>query len=76
VKLVIYQHGGAPIEIEAERVRVLCGDDHFEMRSAGSSRGEQGGLLVRIEEHDGGLALDLAVFPQGGNAIRLKGGLR
>jgi hypothetical protein len=69
VKLVIYQHGGTPIEIEADRVRILCGDDHFEMR-------EQEGLLVRIEEHDGGLAMNLAVFPIGGNAIRLKGGLR
>jgi hypothetical protein len=70
VKLVIYQHGNhAPIEIEADRVRVLCDLDHFEMR-------EQGGLLVRLEEHDGALAQDLAVFPQGGNAVRLKGGLR
>lgn len=69
MKLVIYQHGSRPIEIEADRVRVLCGDDHFEMRA-------QEGLLVRIEEHDGGLALNLAVFPIGGNAIRLKGGLR
>lgn len=69
MKLVIYQHGGAPIEIEADRVRVMCGQDHFEMR-------EQGGLLVRLEEHDGGLAMDLAMFPNGGNAVRLKGGLR
>jgi hypothetical protein len=69
MKLVIYQQGGAPIEIEADRVRVMCGQDHFEMR-------EQDGLLVRIEEHDGGLAMNLAVFPIGGNAIRLKGGLR
>jgi hypothetical protein len=54
----------------------MCGDDHFEMREAGSQRGERGGLLVRLEEHDGGLALDLAVFPMGGNAVRMKGGLR
>ena len=69
MKLVIYQHGDAPITIEADRVRVLCGQDHFEMR-------EQDGLLVRIEEHDDALTIDLAVFPHGGNAIRLKGGLR
>ena len=69
MKLVIYQRGGAQIEVDADRVRVLCGQDHFEMR-------EQEGLLVRIEEHDGGLAMNLAVFPIGGNAIRLKGGLR
>lgn len=69
MKLMIYRSGEPPIEIEGERVRVMCGQDHFEMR-------EQGGLLVRIEEHDGGLAMDLAVFPNGGNAVRLKGGLR
>ena len=69
MKLLIYLHGAAPIEIEAERIRVMCGQDHFEMR-------EQSGLLVRIEEHDGGLAMDLAVFPNGGNAGRLKGGLQ
>ena len=68
MKLVIYQHG-APVTNEADCVRVMCGQDHFEMR-------EQSGLLVRIEEHDGGLAMDLAVFPNGGNAVRLKGGLQ
>lgn len=69
MKLVIYRSDGPPIEVAADRVRVLCGHDHFEMR-------EQGGLLVRIEEHDGSLAMDLAVFPTGANGIRLKGGLR
>jgi len=69
VKIVIYPSDGPPIEIEARRVRVMCGLDHFEMR-------EQGGLLVRLEEHDGGLAMDLAVFPQEANGVRLKGGLR
>lgn len=69
MKLIIEREGAPPVEIEGVRVRVLCGNDHFEMR-------DQGGLLVRIEEHDGGLATDLAVFPMGGNAIRLKGGLR
>jgi hypothetical protein len=33
-------------------------------------------LLVRLEEHDNGLALNLAMFPTGGNGVRLKGGLR
>lgn len=69
MKLVIYQSGQRPIEVEAERVRVMCGQDHFEMR-------EQEGLLVRLEEHDGGLAMHIALFPHGGNGVRLKGGLR
>jgi hypothetical protein len=69
MKLVIYTPNNRPIEVEAERVRVLCGQDHFEMR-------EQQGLLVRLEEHDGSLAMDLAMFPNGGNGVRLKGGLR
>lgn len=69
MKLVIYKPDGPPVEIETDRVRVMCGQDHFEMR-------EQGGLLVRIEEHDGSLAMDLAVFPGGSNSVRLKGGLR
>lgn len=78
MKLVIYQHGDRPIEIEADRVRVMCGPDHFEMREQqGQGLGRDGSsLLVRLEEHDGGLAMDLAVFPNGGNAVRLKGGLR
>ncbi|HSX22365.1 MAG TPA: hypothetical protein VLE97_06270 [Gaiellaceae bacterium] len=69
MKLVVERNGEAPVEIEAVRVRVYVGLDHFEFR-------EQAGLLVRIEEHDGGLATDLAVFPSGGNAVRLRGGLR
>lgn len=69
MKLVIYRHGEPPIEIEANRVRVMIDKDHFEMR-------EQNGLLIRIEEHDGGLAGDLAMFPAEGNGVRLKGGLR
>jgi len=69
VKLVIERAGQAPLEIEGFRVRVFCGLDHFEFR-------EQGGLLIKIEEHAGGLATDLAVFPNGGNSVRLKGGLR
>jgi hypothetical protein len=76
VKLVIYQHGDRPIEIEADRVRVMCGQDHFEMREQQGHGRDGSCLLVRIEEHDGGLAMDLAVFPNGANAVRLKGGLR
>lgn len=76
MKLVIYQHGDRPIEIEADRVRVMTGQDHFEMREV-IGHGKDGScLLVRLEEHDGGLAMDLAMFPNGGNAVRLKGGLR
>jgi hypothetical protein len=77
VKLVIYQHGGdKPIEIEADRLRVFCDRDHFELREQTAHGRDGSSLLVRLEEHDGGLALDLAVFPNGSNAIRLKGGLR
>ena len=76
MKLVIYQEGGPPVEIDAQRVRVMCGDDHYEMREQTAHGRDGSSLLVRIEEHAGGLALDLAVFPNGGNAVRLKGGLR
>lgn len=77
MKIVIYRHGEAPIEIEGERVRVMCGQDHFDMRGErGEGAEEQGGLLVRLEEHDGTLAVDLALFPAGSNGVRLKGGLR
>lgn len=69
MKIIIYKLDGPPIEIEGHRVRVMCGLDHFEMR-------EQEGLLVRLEEHDGGLAMDLALFPSGANGVRLKGGMR
>lgn len=69
MKLVIHRYDGPPIEIETERVRVFCGQDHFEMR-------ENDGLLVRLEEHDRHLALDLALFPHGSNGVILKGGLR
>ena len=76
MRLIIYQHGDRPIEIEAERVRVMCGQDHFELREVIGHGKDGSSLLVRIEEHDGGLAMDLAMFPNGGNAVRLKGGLR
>lgn len=76
MKLVIYLHGDRPIEIEAERVRVMCGRDHFEMREQQGHGRDGSCLLVRLEEHDGGLAMDLAMFPNGVNAVRLKGGLR
>jgi hypothetical protein len=69
MKLLIHRHDAAPLEVEGDRVRILVGRDHFEMR-------EQDGLLVRIEEHDGGLAMHLALFPAGANSVRLKGGLR
>lgn len=75
MKLVIYKFDGPPVEIEAHRIRVMCGQDHFELREQVAHGGAQS-LLVRLEEHDGGLAMDLAVFPTGANGIRLKGGLR
>jgi hypothetical protein len=71
VKIVIYQPGGEPIEIHAaSRIRIVTDQDHFEMRA------QSGGLLIRLEEHDGGLAGDLAMFPREGNGVLLKGGLR
>lgn len=70
MKVVIYRNDGPPITVEGERIRVTRGNDHFEMRD------QQDSLLVRIEEHDGGLALDLAVFPSSTNGVRLRGGLR
>lgn len=76
MKLVIYKPDGPPIEIEAHRVRVMCGRDHYEMREQQGHGRDGSSLLVRLEEHDGGLSMDLAVFPNGGNAVRLKGGLR
>lgn len=75
MKIVIYQHAEQPIEIDADRIRVMTSQDHFEMREQVGHGKDGSSLLVRLEEHDGGLGLDLAVFP-GGNAIRLKGGLR
>ncbi|HSN25520.1 MAG TPA: hypothetical protein VLT45_04520 [Kofleriaceae bacterium] len=71
MKLIIHRKGQAPLEVEADRVHVHHGPDHFELRGH-----TLGGVLVRIEEHDGGLTGDLAMFPEGGNSVRLKGGLR
>lgn len=69
MKIVIQRKGAPPIEIDdADRIRIFVGPDHFELREAA-------GLLVRLEEHDKHLAIDLAMFPQGANAVRLKGGL-
>ena len=86
MKIVIYFADKPPLEIDAERVRVYAGADHFEMREANKGGAlQQGGLLVRLEEHqrrgaDGEvetwrLAMNLAVFPNGANGVRLKGGL-
>jgi hypothetical protein len=83
---MIYFPDKAPLEIEADRVRVYTKADHFELREAGSGGAlQQGGLLVRLEEHQRTLpngevetwrlAMNLAVFPNGANGVRLKGGL-
>ncbi len=77
MKLVIYTtSANEPIEIEAGRVRIMIGPDHYEMREQVGHGRDGSCLLVRLEEHDGALAGDLAVFPNGGNSVRLKGGLR
>ena len=76
MKLMIERDGAPPVEVEGVRVRVMCGDDHFEMREQTGHGSDGSSLLVRLEEHDGVLAMDLAVFPYGANAVRLKGGLR
>lgn len=70
MKLVIHQSDGPPVTIESDRVYLTRGLDHFRLCE------QENSLLVRLEEHDGGLALDLAVFPAAGNGVRLKGGLR
>lgn len=33
MKIVIYKLDGPPVEIEGHRIRVMCGQDHFEMRN-------------------------------------------
>lgn len=67
MKFILYQSGKMPIEVEAERARVSVGNDDFEFR-------EQDGLLIRLEEHRGVIAMDLAVLPKATNTITLKGG--
>lgn len=77
MKLVIYRADGPPLEVEAERFDLMCGQDHFGVRQQLGHGGESA-LLIRLETHAGILSTDLAVvvFPNGGNSIRLKGGLR
>ncbi len=70
MKFLVQRHGQPPLEVEGERLRIKIGLDHYELRD------QQGSLVVRIEEHDGKLEQDLAMFPMGGNSVRLKGGLR
>ena len=67
MKLVIYQSGKPPQVMTCERLRVEVKDDHFEMR-------EQDGLLIRVEEHKGTIAMGLTVHPGAANVVRLKGG--
>ena len=76
MKIVIYRNDGPPIETDAQRIRVMCGRDHFEMREQLAHGRDGSSLVVRLEEHDSRLTLDLAVFPAGANSVRLKGGLR
>lgn len=72
MKVTIYRPDGPPIEMTTNRMRVRCDSgEHFEMRES-----SEGGMLVRIEELNDSLTLDLAMFPNGGNGVRLKGGLR
>lgn len=71
MKITIRRSDGPPITIEGDHIDIEHGQDVLELRPHGD-----GGLLVRIEEHAGRLALDLAVFPCGANSVRLKGGLR
>ncbi len=74
MKLIIHQSGGRPIEINTDRVRVMCGQDHFVMREQLERDGSS--LLVQLEEHDGTLAIGLALFPSAANVVRLKGTTR
>lgn len=68
MKLIVYRPDGPPIEIESDRINIVHGVDRFEIRPSDNT------LLVRIEEHQGGLAMDLAIFPNGGNSMRIRGG--
>ena len=76
MKILIYQPGATPLEVEGTHVHVTCGLDHYELREQLGHGRDGSYLLVRLEEHDGGLGQDLAVFPNGANSVRLKGGLR
>ena len=76
MKLLIHRPGQPPLEVEGDRVSITCGRDNYELREQQGHGRDGSCLLVRLEEHDGSLALDLAVFPNGGNSVRLKGGLR
>lgn len=76
MKLRVHRLSEPPVEVDGDRVRITCGNDHYEIREQHGHGKDGTYLLVRLEEHDGQLALDLAVFPTGGNSIRLKGGLR
>jgi hypothetical protein len=71
MKLILVFSDKPPIEVDkVERIKLRHGKDEYEVRPSNDS------LLVRIEAHGDGLAMDLAVFPIGGNGIRVKGGLR
>ena len=79
MKLLIHRHGEPPLEIEScDRIRIDCGRDGYELRDSPDplAADSDKSLLVRLETHDGSLAVDLAVFPSGANSVRLKGGLR
>jgi hypothetical protein len=71
--LVIHHPGKRSTVIdEGDRIRiVLPSGERFELRES-----PHGGLCVTLEEHEGELALTMAVLPQTGNRISLKGGLR
>lgn len=72
LKLVIRHADKPPTVInDGQFVQIVCGEDVFGIWPHGD-----GGILVRIEEHADRLASHLAVFPEGGNSVRLKGGLR
>lgn len=71
MKIRIHRPGEPPVEFDgADCIRIEHGPDAYELRPNGA------GLLVRIVEHEDRLAMDLAMFPSGGNGVTLKGGLR
>lgn len=76
MKLLVHRGGQPPLEIESDGVRITCGRDDYEVREQTAHSKDGPCLLVRLEQHDGTPALDLAVFPNGDNSVRLKGGLR
>lgn len=67
MKLKINLPNATPIEIESHSFEIEIGPDKFSLRE------KHGALLVRLEETDSALAVDLCVLPDTSNGVRLRG---